>query len=139
MADDGFVFLQDKANWLELTDWRADNGLNPLITGDQIEKAPCPGQGASCWLEIATGQVAIAAQNAPAIGGCLTAAVLSARSAAGKNLDVPPCAFVGKSGAAIDLSGNLLTIRPAEMQNGHAWTQPLYAKPPKQDTPAKDQ
>jgi len=64
---------------------------------------------------------------------------LSVRSAAGKSLDVQPCAFLGKDGAAIDPSGHFFTIHTAEMQSGQAWTQPLSAKPPKQDTPAKDQ
>lgn len=59
VADDGSVFLQADKEWLELTDWRADNGLNPLIIGDAITKAPCPGKGASCWLDVEAGQAIV--------------------------------------------------------------------------------
>jgi len=48
IASDGSVFLKAETGWLELTDWRSDNGLNPLIIGDEITRSRCPGKGAAC-------------------------------------------------------------------------------------------
>ncbi|MDP3495222.1 MAG: ComEC/Rec2 family competence protein [Hyphomonadaceae bacterium] len=137
VADDGSVFLQDENAWLELSDWRTDNGLNPLIIGDQIVKAPCPGKGGACWLNVIAGQAMIEPDVKPAHQDCPSSSLLSIQSAAGDRLDVLPCEAIGKGGAAIDMSSDGLTLRPAQMQSGRAWTQPLYTKPPKRDQPAK--
>ena len=51
VADDGSVFLKRAGGWVELTDWRGNNGLNPLIIGDVIESRPCAGKGAGVrWI-----------------------------------------------------------------------------------------
>ena len=55
IASDGTVFLDSGGAWLELTDWRGRNGLNPLIIGDVIQKSPCPGKGAPCRLALPSG------------------------------------------------------------------------------------
>lgn len=136
IADDGSVFLQDDQGWLELADWRGDNGLNPLIIGDEIGKAPCPGKGGACWLDVVAGQAIIEPAEGQSEAGCPTSSTLSIHSAGGSgSLSLRPCDAVGKGGAAIDMSGSQLTLRPAEMQSGRAWTQPLYRKPPKRDLP----
>lgn len=137
VADDGSVFLQDESAWLELTDWRADNGLNPLIIGDKIAKAPCPGKGSACQLDVIAGRAAIDPHPEPAANGCPSSSLLSIQSATGQRVTVYPCEITGKGGAAIDLANGALTLRMAQMQSGRAWTQPLYAKPPKQATPAR--
>ena len=137
VSDDGSVFLQDRDAWLELTDWRADNGLNPLIIGDQISKAPCPGKGSACWLNVIAGQAEIepSAEIPPA--DCPSSSTLSIQSETGERLVVHPCEAIGKGGAAIDISDGGLDLRTAQMQNGRAWTQPLYTKLPKRAKPAK--
>ncbi len=137
VADDGSVFLQQDNGWLELTDWRADNGLNPLIIGDKIIKKSCPGKGAACSLNVMAGQATIDPSSEPSVGNCPTSSSLAIQPAAGARLTVHPCETVGKGGAAIDVADGALTLRTAQMQNGRAWTQPLYAKLPKQDKPAR--
>lgn len=138
VADDGSVFLQADKAWLELSDWRSDNGLDPLIIGDAITKAPCPGKGASCWLDVEAGQ-AIVEPNVEAPIGCPTSSTLTIHTEAGQALKLQPCATIGKGGAAVDSSDGALTLRPAQMQSGRAWTQSLYLKPPKRDQPTKAQ
>lgn len=59
IADDGSVFLKREKDWVEIKDWRSRNGLNPLIIGDVIAKAPCPGKGAACDLDVLAGKAAI--------------------------------------------------------------------------------
>ncbi len=135
VADDGSVFLQDREGWVELADWRADNGLDPLIIGDDVHKASCRGKGAACWLDIPAGQAAVAAPDVAAPGqNCPTASTLTLSPVTAAILKVRPCEFVGRGGAVIEQSadGNL-ALRPAQMQSGRAWTQPLYETPPKRD------
>lgn len=63
VADDGSVFLKQPGNgWTEITDWRAANGLDPLIVGDRILKSPCPGKGGSCVFSADAGEATIATQ-----------------------------------------------------------------------------
>jgi len=138
VADDGSVFLQRDKAWLELTDWRSDNGLNPLIIGDVIEKAPCLGKGGACWLNVDAGQAIIEQISQPAVNGCPTASHLTIHPTAAPSLAVDPCAVIGRGGAAIDSASGELTLRFAQLQSGRAWTQPLYAKPPKRPA-LKDQ
>lgn len=138
VADDGSVFLQQEKAWLELTDWRSDNGLNPLIIGDVIEKASCPGKGAACWLNVDAGQAIIEQVSQPAGDSCPTASRLTIHPSVTPSLTVDPCAAAGRGGAAIDSAGGVLTMRFAQMQSGRAWTQPLYAKPLKRPA-SKDQ
>lgn len=131
VADDGSVFLQQDKAWLELTDWRADNGLNPLIIGDAIVKGPCPGKGGACWINVTAGQAIIEQSDAPAPAGCPTSSHLTIHPLAEPPLALDPCRIAGQGGAAVDSSGGALALRFAQMQSGRAWTQPLYAKPPK--------
>ena len=137
VADDGSVFLQDEDTWLELTDWRVDNGLNPLIIGDKIATAPCPGKGGACSLDILAGRATVDPSPEPPVTGCPIASSLTIQPAAGERLTVRPCEAVGRGGAAIDVDDGALTLRLAQMQSGRAWTQPLYEKPPKRDQSAK--
>lgn len=138
VADDGSVFLQQEKTWLELTDWRSDNGLNPLIIGDVIEKAPCPGKGGACWLNVDAGQAIIEPDSQLVRDGCPSSSRLTIHPTTTPSLDVDPCAVVGRGGAAIDSAGGVLTLRFAQLQSGRAWTQPLYANPPKRPA-SKDQ
>jgi competence protein ComEC len=132
IADDGSVFLKNGAAWLELADWRSDNGLNPLIIGDKIEKASCPGKGASCWLDVDAGEANVTPNDAAPSPGCPTASALTIQPpSAASQIKLQPCAVVGKGGAAIESAGGELALRSAEMQSGRAWTQPLYEKTPK--------
>ncbi len=138
VADDGSVFLQQDKAWLEFKDWRADNGLNPLIINGAIDKAPCAGKGAPCWVDVTAGQAVVEQVDLPAPEGCPTSSRLTIYPTVDLALPIDPCSVVGRGGAAIDSSDGKLSLRLAEMQNGRAWTQPLYAKPPKR-TVAKDQ
>ena len=131
------MFLQDESGWLELTDWRADNGLNPLIIGDKIVKAPCPGKGGACSLDIIAGKAAIDPNPEPSSGDCPSSSLLSIQPASGERLMINPCEVVGRGGAAIDITSGALMLRTAQMQSGRAWTQPLYEKLPRQEKPAR--
>lgn len=138
IADDGSVFLRSGKAWLELTDWRAQNGLNPLIIGDDIRKAPCPGKGAACSFNTDAGQVSITpasiSQPLPS-SRCASTAKLMLHPVTGSQLFLNPCDVIGKGGGAIEASSGQLAFTPAKMQSGRAWTQPLYEKrprPPKQ-------
>ena len=133
VADDGSVFLQGGAGWFEMTDWRGRNGLNPLIIGDKIIKAPCPGKGAACEMDVSAGRATVEPSAASGGDDCPSSAALRLQPARGDSITVHPCTYVGQGGAAIDQSADQLTIRPAQMQNGRAWAQPLYAKPRKPD------
>lgn len=59
IANDGAVFLPQEKAWIELTDWRAENGRDPLIIGDAKKKSPCPGKGQACELKLSTGNASI--------------------------------------------------------------------------------
>ena len=134
VADDGSVFLKRSESWVELTDWRGDNGLNPLIIGDVIDKSPCAGKGAACWLDVVAGQAEIApgiAVEVGAAGACASRASLTLRPVKGEAMEVDPCAFAGKGGAVIDATADGLRLVPAQRQETRFWTQPLYAPVPK--------
>lgn len=141
VADDGSVFLKRPASWVELTDWRADNGLNPLIIGDVIDKSPCPGKGAACEVEIESGDAVIApapAELTAVTPACSSTASLMVKRGTASPLQVDPCRFIASGGAAIETTGWSLRLRPAEREDDRLWAQPLYApvpKPPKPDKP----
>jgi hypothetical protein len=127
VANDGSVFLKDTAGWLEITDWRADNGLNPLIIGDEIAKSPCPGKGLGCTLDLPSGRFAVAPDAGAARDGCPAAAALTFATRPGSDPEaIQPCVYVGEGGAVLELTGDRLNIRTAQKQSGRAWTQPLY-------------
>ena len=135
VADDGSVFLKAEQGWLELNDWRADNGLNPLIIGDDIRKSACRGKGLACWIDTPSGQFAVAPDMGDRAGAatrpCPISAKLTFISEHGEPAAINPCAYVDRGGAVLELSGDRLSIRTARMQSGRAWTQPLYEKPPR--------
>jgi competence protein ComEC len=167
IADDGTVFLKDRDGWAELTDWRPSNGLNPLIIGDKIHKAPCPGKGAACTLEVEAGQATVTqtiastpeaprpdgapspgsstrdpASLQPARPACpITSALrLRPQTTPAPELTLHPCDAIGKGGAAIEIASGHIALYMPEMQSGRAWTQPLYEKrpkPPKAPKPAR--
>jgi competence protein ComEC len=135
VATDGSVFLKTVGKgWLELTDWRDDNGLNPLIIGDEIGKAPCMGNGSACWLDLPAGQFSVAPDMTDTLADrsdepCPTAAALTLTPNTGQKLVIHPCDYAGKGGAVIEIRAGSPTLRTAKMQSGRAWTQPLYEKP----------
>jgi competence protein ComEC len=131
VASDGSVFLKAATGWLELTDWRSDNGLNPLIIGDEIAKSPCPGKGAACEIDLPSGRFAIGPAAAPGATSCPTGSALTFTPAGRSPVAIEPCAYQGQGGAVIELGSNGARIRTAQMQSGRAWTQPLYERPPK--------
>ena len=137
VADDGSVFLKVERGWVELADWRSDNGLNPLIIGDEIAKAKCPGKGARCDLDLPTGRFSVTTSSSPAGPGCPTAALLTVQLAGGVSTPIHPCAYAGLGGAVIDAKGGAIQIRTAQTQSGRAWTQPLHQKIPKKPKPPK--
>ncbi len=132
VANDGSVFLKDGKGWIELIDWRADNGLNPLIIGDDVRKGPCAGKGAGCVVEVGFGRVEVMAGAQAAASACPSAATLQVtpRGAAAA-LVVQPCDHAGRGGAVIEGGGRSVQVRTAKMQSGRAWTLPLYERPPK--------
>ncbi len=135
VADDGSVFLKRAESWVELTDWRGDNGLNPLIIGDVIDKSPCPGKGAACSLDVLAGEAVIAPgteMQAGVANLCVSRASLTITPAEGDALRVDPCAFVTKGGAVMETAARGLRLAPAQRQENRLWTQPLYAPVPKQ-------
>lgn len=129
VADDGSVFLKVERGWLELVDWREDNGLNPLIIGDDIAKAPCPGKGMSCWLDVPAGQFSFSEIGPRHSGGrCPVNVALAFAPATGGGAAVNPCDYVDQGGAVLELAGGDFRIRTPQKQSGRAWTQPLYQR-----------
>lgn len=51
VARDGAVFVKAGEQWLEMTDWRSENGLDPLAIKGAKAKSPCPGKGQPCRIE----------------------------------------------------------------------------------------
>ena len=51
VARDGAVFVRGPDAWIELTDWRLENGLDPLSIDDHKAPSPCPGKAARCRIE----------------------------------------------------------------------------------------
>jgi competence protein ComEC len=133
VANDGSVFLKAEEGWLELTDWRGDNGLNPLIIGDDIRKSPCPGDGERCAIDSPNGEFAVAPNTLNSPLGCPTTAALTFTSPDDLALMVSPCAYAGQGGAVIELSADGPAIAAAKTQSGRAWTQPLYEKSQRKD------
>ncbi len=154
IADDGSVFLKRESDWVEIKDWRGRNGLNPLIIGDVIAKAPCPGKGAACELDVLAGKAAIVpaeiatpissapddpltaeitppANAAPPSAACPTLATLTLTTPTGSRLSLDPCAYAGKGGAAIEIQNGALSLAPADPPHNRPWTQPLYKPVPK--------
>jgi competence protein ComEC len=130
VATDGSVFLKAEKGWLELADWRSDNGLNPLIIGDDIRKAPCKGKGEACELKLPAGDFhVISTADVPA-EGCKSAAALQFTPGVQNQTQIYPCAYIGLGGAVLESSDGRLHIRTAEKQSGRAWAQPLWEKPP---------
>ncbi len=140
VADDGSVFMKQADSWVELTDWRSKNGLNPLIIGDKIQKSTCPGKGANCTLDVDAGQLTIMSPEAgpassiasPLTTGCASAAQLTLKPSnepalAEPALPIAPCDFIGQGGAAIQRDSKGLRNSPAQPQRNRPWTQPLYA------------
>jgi competence protein ComEC len=135
VAADGSVFLKAEKGWLELANWRSDNGLNPLIIGDDIRKAPCPKDG-PCDLQLPSGDFRIAEPSIPdalPVGGCKSASTLEFTAPGQPPAPIDACAYVDKGGAVLEDASGRLHIRTAEMQSGRAWTQPLWPKLPKPD------
>lgn len=121
VASDGSVFLKAEEAWLELTDWRTENGLNPLAI-DATKKAPCPGKGAPCRLELPSGVFEIIATNTLADPACPASAALAYTPALGRPLPINPCALAGQGGAAIELSGSRASTRTARPEGMRPWT-----------------
>lgn len=48
VAGDGSVFVRAETGWIEMTDWRGANGLDPMAVRDAKSKEPCPGRQAAC-------------------------------------------------------------------------------------------
>jgi competence protein ComEC len=127
IADDGSVFLKAENGWLELTDWRGRNGLNPLIIGDEIAKAPCPGKGQACTLDLPAGRFSVAPGEGEALAVCPSSAVLTFTLAGNTTTtSVRPCDHAGQGGAVLETAGGELKVRTAQKQSGRAWTQPLH-------------
>jgi competence protein ComEC len=131
VANDGAVFLPQEKAWIEITDWRVENGLDPLIIGDAKEKSPCPGKGQACELTLSTGMAIIEPVTGVASDTCPTPARLFMRpEATAQAIEIDPCLYSGKGGAAIVFDGATLSVQPAGSSNERPWEQPLYRKRP---------
>jgi hypothetical protein len=129
VSSDGAVFLEQPEGWVQLTDWRHESGLDPLIVGDDIGKSPSPGKGAACELQLLDGAASIAPSAAAPATGCPSAATLTLSSEAGApELSVNPYQFANAGGAAIVRDGQQLALQPAIPSTGRAWEQPPYRK-----------
>ena len=128
IANDGAVFLPLESSWVELTDWRTENGLDPLIIGDAKEKSPCPGKGQACELSLKAGSASIQPTTGEASATCPSPARLILRDASGATIEIDPCAYSGKGGATIMFDGSRLTVQPADASGERPWEQPLLRK-----------
>jgi len=129
VANDGAVFLVQPTGWVQLTDWRHENGLDPLIVGGDIGKSPCPGKGAACELGLVAGKASISPASHPLAGACPAAATLTISNEVGSApLDLNPCVFANAGGAAIVQDGKQLAVQPARQATDRLWEQPLYRK-----------
>jgi competence protein ComEC len=155
VATDGSVFLQADQGWLELVDWRGQNGLDPLVIGDAISKAPCPGKGAPCTLDLPSGAFTVAPPQAasrgeppavermsaaesravppPAIAAepkttaCPTTAELVFQPHSGPPLHLDPCYLAQRGGAVIEIKPPGRSVRIATVQTDRPWTPTLRA------------
>jgi len=131
VANDGAVFLPQEKAWVELTDWRTENGLDPLIIGDGKEKSPCPGKGRACELTLSMGSAKIEPATGQVTATCPTNSRLLLRTGPNATaLEINPCAYAGQGGAVILFDGNKLGVQPATSSNERMWEQPLYRKRP---------
>lgn len=128
IANDGAVFLPLESSWVELTDWRTENGLDPLIIGDAKEKSPCPGKRQACELSLKAGSASIQPTTGEASATCPSPARLILRDASGATIEIDPCAYSGKGGATIMFDGSRLTVQPADASGERPWEQPLLRK-----------
>lgn len=131
VSDDGAVFLEQENAWVELTDWRLENGLDPLIIGGAKEKSPCAGKGQACSIALPTGAADVKPVDAAPTAGCPSAARLVITPGdAGPAIEIDPCAFAGSGGAAIVFDGQRFSLHPARKSHERAWEQPLFRKRP---------
>jgi competence protein ComEC len=158
IATDGSVFLKGAAvaaangrsqtTWLELTDWRRENGLNPLAVDGPVTKAPCPGKGGACRIETPAGifqiEPAFAPETQPMLSGaapdgawCPVTAALIYTPKNSAPLRLNPCSY-WTGGAAIDLGRKGASLRTPNLETGRPWSRTVRSpvepplKPPRQ-------
>lgn len=154
ISADATVYAADHGKWIELTDWRRFNGLDPLIIGDEVSKAECPGKGAACRLTLTSGVYQIipdpdapAPEPTPKRRGKDSAAKASRdRSArnqltphpcpskatlvftptgSGAPLRLNPCDQSGATGALVEVNFKGARIRKDAGQPGRPWSTPV--------------
>jgi competence protein ComEC len=147
ISADATVYAADHSKWIELTDWRRFNGLDPLIVGDEISKASCTGKGAACRLTLTSGVYEIIPDpDAPAPeparrrsvkkgAGILKrdqvaphpcpskAELVFTPAGGGAPIRLNPCDRSGATGAAIEVDFNGAHIRKDAGQPGRPWSQ----------------
>lgn len=136
VARDGSVFVKETGRWLELTDWRTENGLNPLAIDEPIVKAPCPGKGSPCRVETPSGSYEVIPAPGAALGPvaqsgpdanpqpatCPSSATLTYAPVHGMPLTLAPCDLASLGGAAINLGRTGATVRTARPEQGRPWS-----------------
>jgi competence protein ComEC len=151
ISADGTVYADNGGKWIELTDWRRFNGLDPLIIGDDVSKADCPGKGAACRLQLTSGVFEVVPDpNAPTepLAKPRRGAKSAARKPARDQLTPHPCptkaelVFTpavgdaplrfnpcdqsgGETGAAIEVGLSGAYIHRDTGQPGRPWSQPV--------------
>ena len=136
VATDGSVFLKAQRGWIELVNWRADNGLNPLIIGDDISKAPCAKTAEACEMDLPSGHFSISGTAELPPEDCPSAAVLTFVPKDGASLlRIKPCAYVGRGGAVLKAGWRQAAIHAAPLEGLRAWSQPLWERPKRKTGP----
>jgi competence protein ComEC len=149
ISADATVYAGDHGKWIELTDWRRFNGLDPLIGGDEVSKADCPGKGAACRLTLTSGVYEISPDPNASIDieparkrgarqkdtrpkrdqltphPCPSKAELLFTPSGGAPLRLNPCSQSGATGAVIEVGLKGAHIRKDDGQPGRPWSQPV--------------
>jgi hypothetical protein len=108
-------------------DVAAENGLNPLIIGDEISKAPCAKKAETCELDLPAGVFSLMERADMAPEGCPSSGVLRfVPSDGARELTVEPCAYAGRGGAVIEAGWDRAGLRAAAPEGVRAWSEPLW-------------
>lgn len=142
IATDGSVYARTQTGWVVLKDWRRFNGLDPLLIGDDVGPANCPGKGVACRLALKHGEIEIVpapTTNDPSRASpaaeeqtkplapkpCPSQSVLRFTPSSGRQaLAIDPCAYA-EAGAVIETGLSGPHIRAGLSQTGRPWGQPV--------------
>jgi competence protein ComEC len=134
ISTDGSVFLRTDEGWAEVTTWRGENGLNPLVLRSKPLRACRVRKGQPpepCMIETASGRFMIgpaadaaASPAQPAPSSCPSSWRLTYQSVAGgPPLSINPCDIAGKGGGVLELTPTYSRVRTSVVEQ-RPWSPP---------------